>query len=538
MPTRPCVWRTLAGTAGLLAWLEVAGASVVHAQARADTLSAPAPTAAARSPATALPTVQALEAELSGEPITLEALLRIAARDALAGRAADAEAQRAEGDLWRANRVPDPRLGVRSGVASDLFGGTTGLAVNNVVEGTAGLPWGTDVLVAYERQDGSGFDPLRQLAAPSVLSVSVSQPLFAGRQERGATWRSAARERAAAALLEQRTREEVAAAIEARYWNLAESQSVEAVRARSVALSEAMLVRNAQLASLDLVAEADLLAVQSGVALRRAALLEARQARLERSDALVFAAYGARAEARLADEAPPLKVPPEAGAALDRVHEADAVGTSGVGGADADARGAEASGLVAASVLDRRADVRAARERRAAAEVRAAFARDALRPAVSLEGGWAAVTEPRSLGGAGTAVGVARGWSAGLTVSAPLVNRSDRGRVLVADAEETLEVLRVQAVENAAREEVRAAARALRFAGERRQVLAEAAQLAARQFDAERRRWELGLGDAFRVLQAEEVAVQAELEAVRARYEVRRAQVRHALATGTLRALP
>lgn len=79
---------------------------------------------------------------------------------------------------------------------------------------------------------------------------------------------------------------------------------------------------------------------------------------------------------------------------------------------------------------------------------------------------------------------------------------------------------------------------ALRFAGERRQVLDEAAQLAARQSDAERRRWELGLGDAFRVLQAEEVAVQAALEAVRARYEMLRAQARYKLATGTLRALP
>jgi outer membrane protein TolC len=294
-----------------------------------------------------------------------------------------------------------------------------------------------------------------------------------------------------------------------------------------------MLVRNAQLASLDLVAEADLLAVQSGVALRRAALLDARRARLERSDALVFAAYGARAEARLAGGALPLKVPAEAGEALDRVHEADAIGTSSVGGADADARG-----VVAASVLERRADVRAARERRAAAEVRAALARATLRPTVSLEGGWAAVTEPTSLGGSGAVPGVARGWSAGLMVSAPLVNRRDRGRVLVAEAEEALEALRVQAAENVAREEVRAAARALRFAGERRQVLEEAARLAARQFDAERRRWELGLGDAFRVLQAEEVAVQAELEAVRARHEVLRAQARHALATGTLRGLP
>lgn len=519
MPACHRMWRAVAGAAMVLACVGVDGVPALHAQGRADTLAPPA----APRPVAPLPTVQALEAALPGEPITLEALLRIAARDALAGRAANAEARRAEGDLWQASRVPDPRLGMRSGVASDLFGGSSRLAVNNVVEGTAGLPWGTDMLVAYERQDGSGFDPLRQLAAPSVLSVSVSQPLFAGRQERGATWQSATRERAAAALTEQRTREEVAAAIEERYWALAESQSVEAVRARSVALAEALLVRNAQLAALDLVAEADLLAVQSGVALRRAALLTARQARFERSDALVFAAYGARAAARLAREAPPLKVPAEAG---------EAAAWSGVTAM------MQPGAMERAGVLEQRADVRAARERRAAAEVRAALARATLRPTVSLEGGWAAVTEPTSLGGAGTVPGVARGWSAGLTVSAPLVHRRDRGRALVADAEEARETLRVQAAENAAREEVRAAVRALQFAGERRQVLDEAAQLAARQFDAERRRWELGLGDAFRVLQAEEVAVQAALDAVRARYDVLRAQARTKLATGTFRALP
>lgn len=521
------VWRAVVRIAVVMACVEAAGVPAAQAQARADTLSSPA----TPRPAAPLPTVQALEAELPGEPITLDALLRIAARDAIASRAAVAEAQRSEGDLWQANRVPDPRLGMRSGVASDLFGGSSRLAVNNVVEGMAGLPWGTDVLVSYERQDGSGFDPLRQLAAPSVLSVNVSQPLFAGRQERGATWRSASRERAAAALTEQRTREEVAATIEGLYWSLAESQSVEAVRARSVALSEALLVRNTQLASLDLVAEADLLAVQSGVALRRAALLAARQARRERSDALVFAAYGARAAARLTDDAAPLKVPVDA---------TEAAGISDMMANMQTGAGARAGVPDQSDVgmLEQRADVRAARERRAAAEVRAALARATLRPTVSIEGGWAAVTEPTSFGGAGTLPGVARGWSAGLTVSAPLVNRRDRGRVLVAEAEEAREALRVQAAENVAREEVRVAVRALQFAGEQRQVLDEAAQLAARQFDAERRRWELGLGDAFRVLQAEEVAAQAALDAVRARYEVLRAQARYKLATGTLRALP
>jgi len=60
----------------------------------------------------------------------------------------------------------------------------------------------------------------------------------------------------------------------------------------------------------------------------------------------------------------------------------------------------------------------------------------------------------------------------------------------------------------------------------------EAATLAWDQLVAERRRLELGLGDSFRLLQTEENAVQAQLEAVRAKYELARAEARYRFATG------
>ena len=67
---------------------------------------------------------------------------------------------------------------------------------------------------------------------------------------------------------------------------------------------------------------------------------------------------------------------------------------------------------------------------------------------------------------------------------------------------------------------------------ERLAVADQAASLAWDQLIAERRRLELGLGDAFRLLLTEENAVQAQLEAVRARYDLARARARYNFAIG------
>lgn len=479
-----------------------------RAQPRRDTLP----------PMPPLPTVDTLVARLSGETVTLDALQRVAAREALAGRMAAAEARRAEGAVVGAGRAMDPTLAFRSGVASDLFGAGQGRAVNNVVEGVAGTRWGTDVGVSYARQDGSGFDPVRQLAAPSTFAVSVVQPLLEGRTERAATMRAAARERSAAEFVQQRTLREVAASVELQYWSLAEAQSVEAVRLRSLELAERILERTTRLVTLQLAPEVDLLALQSGVALRRAALLEAEQRRRDRSDALVFSAYGARATTRLADGAL-LRTDPRD----DRVDSSALAATGTPEGLRQEWQRA----------LTYRADVQAARERRDAADVRLAIAQNSTRPSLSVEGGWAAVSNAVPRGDVASRNGTLRGWRAGVSLSAPVLNREDRGRAIGASAELDLEDLRLQQLENSVREELRATGRAVEGAHARWQVLQEAAQLAARQLDAERQRQELGLGDVFRLLQTEDYAVQAQLESVRARYDLLRAQVRWRLVTGT-----
>ena len=105
---------------------------------------------------------------------------------------------------------------------------------------------------------------------------------------------------------------------------------------------------------------------------------------------------------------------------------------------------------------------------------------------------------------------------------------------LGADLAVELRRIELALAENQVRLEVRAAARALEAGQERLAAASEAASLARAQLEAERQRLDLGLGDSFRLLETEENAVQAELEEVRARYDLARAASFYRLATGTV----
>jgi outer membrane protein TolC len=119
-----------------------------------------------------------------------------------------------------------------------------------------------------------------------------------------------------------------------------------------------------------------------------------------------------------------------------------------------------------------------------------------------------------------------------LAFSQPLGNRRDRGRDQVGELLRELRQLDVVLTENAVRREVREAVRGIRAGIERVEAAEEAASLASAQLEAERGRLDLGLGDSFRLLETEENAVQAELESVRARYDLARAGTLYRLASG------
>ena len=462
-------------------------------------------------------TVADLVARLPGEAVPLQALLRAAVREGMAGRIATAARRRADGDLLSEGRVLDPTMQLASGVASDLFGLNQRQALSSSAAISAALPWGADVGVSYVRQDGTGLDPVMQLRPPTTLSLSVSQPLLRGLNTRTANLRASRRDRAAADFVVQRTWQEVTTEVELHYWSLAEAQAIEAVYTRSLELSQRMLHRNVELAKRGLIPDVDVLTVRSGVATRQSALVLARQARMEQSDSLVFAAYGARASARLDGGMLPLKAIDTAPLDAATLAIADPLPTS----------------VAVVGALAQRTDVLAARERREAADVRVSLAANAVRPNLALEGGWVSVSNLDRLNGMPAASGGISGWRVGLSVSAPLLNRGDRGRALVARAEQEIEALHVLAIENSVRQDVRLTTRAIQMSRERLLISDDAAQLAARQLEAERHRLDLGLGDSFRVLQTEEYAVNAQLDAVRARYDVLRAQARHRLAAGT-----
>jgi len=449
---------------------------------------------------------------LPGRFVPLSRLIEVALDVGLDVRMASAERRVVEADAWAGGRVLDPLLQMGTGITAN--GLTDNRRLQTAQAALSGaLPWGTALSAELTRGSGSDVTGTPLFSQQNVYGLFVTQPLLEGRNQRDTEWRAARIERTAAIQTFARSRERVSAEIEVLYWTLAELQASEAVFQRSLELAQTLLTRNSELASRDLVADVDVLTSRSGVALRQSNLIQARQARRDASDRVLFAAYGDRAAEQLAQDSLPIKT------ADDRDMDQPAVDLT----------------TALRSALSQRRDLRAAESLRDASRLRVDQARNALLPGLALDAGWSST--PRSgIGLPGSAMAAATrnsAWRVGLSVSAPLFNFGDRGASLRATALFDMQDLRVRAAMNDVRLEVREAVRAVQAVGERLQAAEQAASLAWDQLQAERRRLELGLGDSFRLLQTEENAVRAQLEAVRARYELARAQVRFRYAVGS-----
>ena len=450
---------------------------------------------------------------LPGRAVPLSQLLSIALRDGFAMRVAMTSRRVAEAIAVSEARATDPTLRFGSGVASSGDGAPV---VRTAVAGIeSALRWGTELGLDVIRRSGADTAGVSLSSGQSALSVSVSQPLLDGLNQRTAEVRASRLERSAAIDVFNRTAQQVISDIELQYWSLSEAQATEAVYQRSLVLSQTILSRNAELASRDLVAQVDVLTARSGVALRLATVIQARQARRDVSDQLIIAVFGERAAEQLLDDSLPLK----SVATDDSVLMAQ--------GAVIDLASATRVSLA------NRLDVRAAVAARDAAKVRLDRARNATRPSLSLDGGWSATQSDATTSPLGrTPGGTSNGWRLGVSLSAPVRNRGDQGQALLATATLELQEVLLRSVEAHVRIEMRAAERAMRTGRERLTAADDAASLAWDQLVAERRRLDLGLGDSFRLLQTEENAVQAQLEAVRARYDLARAHTRYRLAIG------
>ncbi len=457
--------------------------------------------------------IDSLVARLPGRPIALTTLIDAALRDGFEAQLATVSRRRAEASALYEGRAIDPLLHVSSDVASTPLTNPTAFAASHgVTAGIEGaLPWGTLLSAEYARAGTLGSGAATGPGEPSQLSFLVSQPILEGFNQRTTGLRAAQVERAAAAAQIARTRQEIVAEIELQYWALAESQAIEAVYARSVELAQDILRRNVELASRDLIASVDVLTVRSGVAFRESLRTQARQARREQSDALLFAAYGATAA---------------------QVVETDTLPAIAL--IDTTSRTVTTSLLDALRLaLQNRSDLRAIRGIRDAAQMRYAQARNGLLPNLALNGGWTSASGTTSVPATGG--GSASAWRLGVSLTAPMLNRGDRGQALLASAQVDIESIRVRSAEAQVVHDVRTAVRAVRMGDERLEHALLAASLAWEQLTAERRRLELGLGDSFRLLQTEENAVQAQLDAVRARYSLLRATVRYWSAIGSAR---
>lgn len=466
--------------------------------------------------------VEARVAALPGEPVPLDSLVAIAMDRSLTLAAARTLRRQADARVgvergafdpaltagWSTARDPDARW------RSDVW--ALGL--------TQALPWGTELGLGVESGTGVAglgglvVDPVTGLPTGhvgSAVSFSLSQPLLEGLGTRDADARAAAALRDAAVAGLGRARERLVADVERAYWELAEAEAVQAVLQRSLEIAEALLFRNEQLADRELVPAVDVITARGGVALRRANLVSARRRRLDASDALVYRVWGDAAADRLLRSPSPLKTVP--------------VDVGPLSAVDADL-------AIEARALDARLEVVAARAAlRAAEEVRRA-ARRAVLPSLRLTGSVSSFAAAPSYHRAFQALGGPPSWSVGLSFAQPLLNRRDRGLGATADLALELRRIDLALAENTVRAEVRSALRGVRAEEERLTAAEEAAAQARLQLQAERQRLDLGLGDTFRLLETEENGVQAELERVRALYDLARAVTAYRLATGTLRA--
>ena len=342
----------------------------------------------------------------------------------------------------------------------------------------------------------------------SSLDFSMRQPLLQGFGIADVSLQGAKLAQESAQNREERAIEDMVAQVVQAYLALAELEATERVLNQSVAVAESLLFRNDELHKRELASELDVLTAQSGVAIRQVNLIDAQQARQDASDALIFAVYGKQA-----------------------LEHMTLFKTTVVHSQTMDILDVEAAESFA---LKHRKDVIAARLDLAQADLYLNASKNGLRPSLDLQSQFGTQGQAMGLGGAFDGLTKGVNGSVGLTFSQAVRNRSDRGKYRQALWQEEQQRLVLHRVENAVRQQVRAAVRAVHATMAQVIRAKQAEQFANKQLVAERKRLDLGLGDSFRVLQTEENVAQAELTAIRAQFDLERAMMQYQLALGLL----
>jgi cobalt-zinc-cadmium efflux system outer membrane protein len=441
------------------------------------------------------------ELAVAGELLTYEATLQRAAERAVGAQTAAADVDSAEGVLLAARAAFEPQLSLGGSYFSSANEGqfqfgeytsnTTGLNASAGMAGFAatGTSWSLDFDVNQSDTSFKVKDLDQEFGDPawqSKLALSVSQALLEGHRM---TWnlravRSAASELSAAELAKDAARQQAMADAATAYWTLHYQRRLVEIGAASLEASteQARVVR--ALVEAGKLAPVEGTRTDAALAQAERALLEARAAAALADDALQSLLGLPLAEEVELGSVPPL--PPDA--AVD------------------------AEGVVDV-VREGNRELRIARNAVEAAELAAKDARLALLPELGASGSIALRGYEADFSGALSEMAAAKlpEWSAGLSLSLPLLNRADRGAAGMAEAALARARLQLSALEASTEQSARAQVRTL-DAARRNVELAELnVRLAGETLSAETARLTEG-----RSLQKDVIAARRELDQARA----------------------
>lgn len=477
-----------------------------------------APDTSASSPATVPP------------GIPLPELVRTAIAHGIDLRIERLRPRLAGAELLAALSAFDPQISVSSGISNQSIR-ADGLPMQPRENRTTSygaawagrLPTGAEYRLGFDGSvaDDDPFDPARApfpSSYASGIAFGFTQPLLRGAWPGQATGQVRAAELGVDAASSRYARQvDVALSeVEIAYYGLAYAEAVEEVARLTLEGARATHQRNVELRELDLATELEVLSAERLVASREMALLQAERQVEDAREALVFLVWGDAAPEALTRVGPGIRT--TTGALHPPLPDLE---------------------TPVDEVLTRRADVQAARLGVARAERELSLARNLRLPDVSLTGTVArsAVAPERQYLPLADSLGIRDlSWSLGLRLALPLRNRVADARIETAHAELEAARLALAAVENAAREEVLRARRALRTALERREKAQVMLDAATRLYEAADQAVRLGLISNFELLRYEEDLANARLFAVQVDYEVATAVTAVRLAEGSIAA--
>jgi len=372
-----------------------------------------------------------------------------------------------------------------------------------------------------QRTQENSISPTQPLFNSSLI-LDITQPLLQG-FGRAAAFAAAkiAQEGGDAALAaSKRILQQTVATVESGYWTLRQDENNEAVTLKSLRIAEKIMRQNQELSKLNLLSEHDALTSEEQVEILRTSYLEAVRTRQDDADSLIFLCYGAQVQELLDNERYTVGTATSAPAAMPAP---------------------PALAQAVALALKLRPDVAQARSILAEQDASLAQAKNALLPQLNFTGTLASggsnqSGDPGALNDAitGALHGRDHAWSVGGAFSIPIGDRIYIDKYRAAKAAREQARLSLEGTENTVRFDVRSAMRGVETESLRYQVAQDAARLSWKQFEQEQARMRLGLTDSFRVLQSQDLALQAQQSLNGVALALAQAEINYRLAVGTI----